>query len=186
MMYLEIYKTHPAVEQPDFATRLSACFDLQFNRAGKTTYTGYDKFNSPITREFSNDRIIVMPGDRVLVPTGIIFNIPDEFSVRIHARSGLSLKKGLVLVNSEGVIDADYVEETMVMLTNISDSHIFIENKERVAQGELVRKEHYSIAHTVLRPMAKSERNGGFGSTGTHEIVKKGPGRPKKNLDIAS
>lgn len=186
MTFLNIYKTHPDIKLPVFATSLSACFDLQFNRAGKFTYTGFDKFNGPITREFSNDRMIVMPGDRVLVPTGLIFDIPNEFSVRIHARSGLSLKKGLVLVNSEGVIDADYVEETMVMLTNISDSHIFIENLERVAQGELVRKEHYLIAETSIRPGLKTERNGGFGSTGTHEIVKKGPGRPKKNLDIAS
>ncbi len=186
MVSLKIWKTHNSIKLPMHMTQQSACFDIAFDCAGKKTYTGYDKFNGPIVREFSNNRIVVMPGDRILVPTGLIFDIEQGYSVRIHARSGLSLKKGLVLVNSEGVIDSDYVEETMVMLTNISDSHIFIENKERVAQGELVKSEQYLIVETSIRPVVKTERNGGFGSTGTHEVVKKGPGRPKKNLDIAS
>jgi hypothetical protein len=79
----------------------------------------------------------------------------------------MSLKKGLVLANAEGVIDADYVEEVFIMVTNISDNPIVIGDGERIAQGELVKNVEYLIEQTVSRPLGKSSRQGGFGSTGT-------------------
>jgi len=88
--------------------------------------------------------------------------------VRIHARSGLALKQGLVMANSQGIIDWDYVEETHIMVMNVSSENLYIHNGERIAQGELVLVHPYSIEPTEVRPNQKTSRNGGFGSTGVH------------------
>lgn len=202
MNRLNIWRTHTDVTLPRFATKGSACFDLAFQAAGKTEYKGYNAFNAPFTRVIHEGRIVLMPGDRVLVPTGYIFDIPTGYSVRIHARSGLSLKQGLILANSEAVIDSDYVEETMVMLTNVSENPQTISNGDRIAQAEMVKSEEYALWETVTRPLPKSERSGGLGSTGVTTVlykpessqvievplteqveqpVKRGRGRPRKN-----
>lgn len=200
MNRLNVYKTHPDITLPKFATQQSACFDLSFQMAGKTEYSGYNAYNAPFTRLIHEDRIVLMPGDRVLVPTGLIFDIPEGYSVRIHPRSGLSYKQGLVLANLEAVIDSDYVLETFVLLRNQSENPITINNGDRVAQGEMVKKEEYVIWETTLRPIQKTDRAGGLGSTGvgvsngvvvfnTEEVatttgpetpIKRGRGRPRK------
>jgi dUTP pyrophosphatase len=201
MTELKIYKLHPSVIIPNFATDESACFDLAFCPFGKEEYKGYNAYNKEFTRSLSTGSITIMPGDRILVPTGIIFDIPEGYSLRIHARSGLSLKNGLILANSEAVIDADYTLETMVMLTNVSDNSQVINAGDRIAQAELVVRPSYSITETWVRPMQRSNRVGGLGSTGVsidngimkidtsnlnivaqtnEQPVKRGPGRPKR------
>lgn len=170
MNRLSIYKTHPSIHIPYFATSQSACFDIAFNGAGKNTYKGYNKNNSEFERPFGQGgNIHIMPGDRIMVPTGMIFDIPEGYSVRIHARSGTSLKQGLVLVNAEGVIDADYIQETFVLLTNISENGVTINSGDRIAQAELVKKEEYAIMETTTKPYMKTTRAGGMGSTGVSE-----------------
>jgi dUTP pyrophosphatase len=167
METLKFYKTHPEAHSPIFATKQSACFDICFSSAGKSEYKGFSYQNGPITRYFYQTKgFVIMPGDRMMVPTGLILNIPEGYSVRVHARSGLSLKQGLVLANAEGVIDSDYVEELFVLMTNISDNAITINNGDRIAQGELVKAEQYILEETSDRPMTKTDRNGGMGSTG--------------------
>lgn len=166
MNRLSIYRTSPEITLPKFATKGSACFDLSFQSAGKVEYKGYNAFNAPFTRQIHDDKIVVMPGDRILVPTGYIFDIPIGYSVRIHARSGLSLKQGLVLANAEAVIDSDYIEETMVMITNLSENPLTINNGDRIAQAEMIKSEEYVLWEAFERPTQKTERAGGLGSTG--------------------
>jgi dUTP pyrophosphatase len=183
MTQLAIYKTHSDVQLPAFGTKQAACFDIAFQAHGKTEYTGYNKFNAPFTRLLSDNKIVIMPGDRVMVPTGLIFDIPEGYSVRIHPRSGLSYKQGLILANLEAVIDSDYVHETFVLLTNTSDNHQTINSGDRIAQGELIVQVKYDIVETTRVPAQKTDRVGGLGSTGVSSqepIVKRGPGRPKK------
>ena len=201
MTSLKVWKTHPSNQIPKKQTDGSACFDLQFQGHGKKEYKGFTRNNKPFTRPLNN-MIIIQPGDRVMVPTGLILDIPNGYSVRVHARSGLSLKQGLVLANAEGVIDSDYVEELMVLMWNISDNGIQINTGDRVAQAELIKDEEYSIMETAARPGVKSSRIGGMGSTGVtdngesitlnisepkipefikQEPPKRGRGRPRKN-----
>jgi dUTP pyrophosphatase len=171
MIRLNIYKTHPDVFLPRFGTKQAACFDLAYQPFGKTEYSGYNAFNAPFTRTIHpSGTIVIMPGDRVLVPTGLIFDIPEGYSIRIHARSGLSLKQGLILANSEAVIDSDYIQETMVMLTNHSENPITINMNDRVAQAELVKSEEYVLWETFDAPVQKTDRVGGLGSTGVQTI----------------
>jgi dUTP pyrophosphatase len=196
IMTLKIFKTHTDIVLPKFGTKQAACFDLAFQPNGKTEYSGYNQNNAPFTRYFSEDSITIMPGDRIMVPTGLIFDIPEGFSVRIHPRSGLSYKQGLVLANLEAVIDSDYVHETFVLLTNFSQNAQVIKKGDRIAQAELVPVISYNIIETLIAPSQKTDRIGGLGSTGLSihvtsivqneqsstvtEPVKRGRGRPKK------
>lgn len=203
MTSLKIWKTHPANQIPKKQTEGSACFDLQFQGHGKREYKGYSRLNKAFTRPMNN-MITIQPGDRIMVPTGLILDIPQGHSVRVHARSGLSLKQGLVLANAEGVIDSDYVEELMVLMWNISDNGIQINTGDRIAQAELIKDAEYAITETAARPGVKTNRVGGMGSTGISEIeagtitlnisepkipdfikqeppVKRGRGRPRKD-----
>ena len=95
METLKIWKTHPQNQIPKKATAGSACFDLQFQGHGKREYKGFSRMNKAFARPMNN-MINIQPGDRIMVPTGLILDIPDGHSVRVHARSGLSLKQGLV------------------------------------------------------------------------------------------
>lgn len=166
MTQLKIFKTNPEVVLPTFGTEQAACFDLAFQAYGKYEYAGYSGFNAPFTRYFSNGSIVLMPDDRVMVPTGLIFDIPEGYSLRIHPRSGLSYKQGIVLANMEAVIDSDYFHETFVLLTNYSKNHITICNGDRIAQAELVPQMKYDIVETSEEPTQKTDRVGGLGSTG--------------------
>ena len=66
----------------------------------------------------SDEPILLEPRERVLVPTGLIMDIPRGFSARIHTRSGMAAKKGIGLSVSQGIIDSDYVEEVFVPMVN--------------------------------------------------------------------
>lgn len=172
MLTLKMFRTHPDVKMPEHQTKDAACFDLAFQCSGKREIKGYSNKNKPVTRLCTTGALTISPGDRILVPTGIILDIPEGYSVRIHARSGLSLKQGLVLANAEGVIDSDYIDELFVLIHNISENSITIRDGDRVAQAELVKNELYQIEQTPVRPIPKSNRLGGFGSTGVATIAK--------------
>lgn len=184
MNRLNIYKTDPNIVLPKFATKQSACFDIAFQADGKSVYSGYNMYNAPFSRTLSNGDIRLMPGDRILVPTGLIFDIPAGYSLRIHARSGLSYKQGLVLANQEAVIDSDYIQETFILLTNTTQVDQTIFHGDRIAQAELVKQEEYVLWEIMEAPTQKTDRTGGLGSTGvaleTVEQIKRGRGRPKK------
>lgn len=169
METLKIWRTHPLIKLPAKQTEQSACFDLSFQGHGHNNYTGYTRMNKEFKRVMNN-MIMITPGERVMVPTGISMDIPKGYSVRIHPRSGLSLKQGLVLANGEGVVDSDYVEEVMILVHNISDNNIEIRSGDRIAQAELVKDVEYSIEETSVRPGVKTSRMGGMGSTGIASV----------------
>ena len=151
MTQLKIWRTHSSNQIPKKQTAGSACFDLQFQGHGKGTYKGYTRMNKPFERPM-NHQVVVQPGDRIMVPTGLILDIPEGHSVRVHARSGMSLKQGLVLANAEGVIDSDYVEELMVLVHNISDNALTIKTGDRIAQAELIKDAEYEVIESAVRP----------------------------------
>lgn len=183
-MKLGYYKVDRNAPDLIFATKESACFDLSFNPGDSAAVTGYAPSNAKITRLLNHERVLdVMPGERLLVPTGLILDIPTGYSVRVHARSGMALKQGIILANSEGVIDSDYVEMLYIMVLNISTNKISIRPGDRIAQAEMIPVLSYSTEEVMLRPSVRTDRIGGLGSTGiTSEApVKRGPGRPRKD-----
>ncbi len=110
--------------------------------------------------------IILNPGERVIVPTGIAIALESNVYVAyIYARSGLAVKNGVTLSNCVGVIDSDYRGEIKVGLINLSDKQYTIANGERIAQM-VISPVIIPSVHEVDE-LDETERNdGGFGSTG--------------------
>lgn len=165
---LKVYKTHQSAYVPKLATAGSACFDVHASLIPGDKVKCY-RFGEPAQDSLAVNAfgsITIEPGMRTLVPLNLIFDIPDGFSLRVHPRSGVSLKQGLTLFNCEGVIDNDYVDPCFVTLYNISGIDQIIADGDRIAQAELVRSEVYTIQETTEKPAQKTERSGGFGSTG--------------------
>ena len=173
MTQLKYYKLHNEVISPKFATDGSACFDICAYLDKSVTVYRMDNYKeklNPETIQWSDIeelQLSIAPADRVLVPTGLVFDIPEGYSVRLHPRSSISLKRGLVMPNGEGIIDSDYYHETFVMLYNSSSDEVRIKHGERIAQGELIKTLDYSLEECIIVPEQKTNRVGGFGSTGT-------------------
>lgn len=167
MFSLEFYKVHKDIPLPKFGTLESACFDLAFSRKCKETYQVYNKWNVNTERYFNGfDEVVIYPYERVMVPTGLIMNIPKGYSVRIHPRSGLSLKSGLALANQEGVIDSDFTDEVFILLQSFTENPQIIREGDRIAQGEMVQSVIYNITERLNKPKQRGDRKGGYGSTG--------------------
>ena len=163
---LKVYKSNPSAIIPSFATEQSACFDLCACITGQRIKC-YTRMNEPVELDCI-DKVEIPAEFRALIPTGLIFDIPEGHSVRIYPRSGLSFKMGLVTQNCEGIVDSDYVEECFILIKNDSLTRISIPHGMRIAQGELVRNHDYLIMESLERPQKRTTRNGGFGSTGVN------------------
>ena len=154
---------------PHYATEGSACFDLHACLDGILKYkVRQDTVNRELERPLKNGALQIFNMERVLVPTGLIFDIPEGYSVRLHSRSGLAWKEGLYLTNCEGIIDSDYVDPIFVMMTSISQSPKVINNGDRICQAELVEKVYHSLTEIKEPPVQKTERDGGFGLSLIH------------------
>jgi len=130
---------------PAYATALSAGMDLLAAVAGP---------------------VLLAPGARALIPTGIAIALPPGFEAQVRPRSGLALKNGVTVLNSPGTIDADYRGEVGVILSNQSDLAFTIERGMRIAQMVIAR--HERAAWVEVDNLDETARGaGGFGSTGT-------------------
>ncbi|MET4001459.1 dUTP pyrophosphatase [Arthrobacter sp. UYCu511] len=110
--------------------------------------------------------LVLAPGERVLVPTGVSIALPFGFVALIHPRSGLAAKHGLTIVNSPGTVDAGYRGEISVTLLNTDAHHsISLSRGDRIAQMVIQRVE--TAQFIAVNELADSVRGtGGFGSTG--------------------
>ena len=113
-----------------------------------------------------NEPIVLKPGDRTLVPTGLIMEIPDGFEGQVRPRSGLAFKHGVTCLNTPGTIDSDYRGEVMVLLINHGEQAFKIEHGMRIAQMVIAPVTRMEVMETSLA--SETERgSGGFGSTVT-------------------
>ncbi len=111
--------------------------------------------------------VVIPPGGRALIPTGVFLEIPQGYEVQVRPRSGLAFKKGITVLNSPGTIDADYRGEVGVLLVNLGSEPWECTDGERIAQ--LVTA---PVARSIFAPAASlsatARGEGGYGSTGTH------------------
>ena len=111
------------------------------------------------------ESMVVKPGERVLIPTGIAMEIPQGFEIQVRPRSGLSFKTGLLVVNSPGTIDADYRGEVKIIMGNLGHQDEVISHGDRVAQ--VVLAPLIQACFEVTEELSQTVRgSGGFGSTG--------------------
>ena len=154
---------HPDVAPPTRATRGAAGYDVRawlrdasvrVARRGveETVMTGPD------------GRLELQPGDTALVPLGFRARLPEGYEAQLRVRSSIAFRKGLVLPNAPGTIDADYPDEWLAMMKNDSGSIVIIEHGERIAQVVLNRYE--VLEWSEGRVGVSTDRVGGVGSTG--------------------
>ncbi|MFC0244068.1 dUTP diphosphatase [Falsochrobactrum ovis] len=109
--------------------------------------------------------IVLLPGRRTLVPTGLIFEIPTGLEVQIRPRSGLAFKHGITCLNTPGTIDSDFRGEIKVLLINLGDEDFRIQRGMRIAQAVVSPVLQVNIE--VRSEISETSRGaGGFGSTG--------------------
>jgi dUTP pyrophosphatase len=105
------------------------------------------------------------PGERALIPTGLILELPAGFEAQVRPRSGLALSHGITVLNSPGTVDSDYRGEVKVLLVNLGERPFTVARGERIAQLVAARSERVTL---IEAPAASPTRrgSGGFGSTG--------------------
>lgn len=112
-----------------------------------------------------NEPLILKVGKRLLVPTGLVMEIPKGHEGQIRPRSGLAYKNGITCLNTPGTIDADYRGEVMVLLINHGEKTFKIERGMRIAQMVIAPVMQVEITESSLA--SETDRgSGGFGSTG--------------------
>lgn len=114
----------------------------------------------------AGEPVVLGPGERALVPTGLCMEMPSGYEAQIRPRSGLALKHGLTVLNAPGTIDADYRGEVMVLLANLGDAPYEISRGTRIAQ--IIVQPVVRVMIEVVAELNQTDRgDGGFGSTGS-------------------
>jgi dUTP pyrophosphatase len=141
-MKLKIKKLNPEAIIPAYQTKEAAGFDLH-----------------------SIENVILKPGERKLIGTGLAFEIEYGYEVQIRPRSGLAYKHGITVLNSPGTIDSDYRGEIKVLLINHSNEEFEIKKGDRIAQAVVAPVIQAEIVE--VEELSSTKRGeGGFGSTG--------------------
>ncbi|MDD3370704.1 MAG: dUTP diphosphatase [Alphaproteobacteria bacterium] len=109
--------------------------------------------------------VVLAPGERKLIPTGLSIALPEGYEAQVRPRSGLALKNGIAVLNSPGTIDADYRGEVQIILANLSDQPFTITRGMRIAQ--MVVAQYSTVSWQKVDALPETRRgSGGFGSTG--------------------
>lgn len=147
-------------ELPKYAHKGDAGFDLRANieEIENSNYL----FN---TIKFSDTTIIVNPGGRALIPTGLYMAIPEGYELQIRPRSGLALKHGITVLNTPGTIDAVYRGNIGVVLINHGTEPFIVEHGDRIAQGVLNKVEEANLVE--VDSLDETDRaDSGYGKSG--------------------
>ena len=145
-MKINIKKTKEDVKMPIYGTKGAACFDL-----------------------YSYADVAVYPGYTIILPTGLIFEIPEGYELQIRPRSGVTINTPIRIANSPGTIDSDYRGEVGIIVSNFSNGDhrvpYLIKKGDRIAQGIITPVIRATFQE--VEELSQTERNnGGFGSTG--------------------
>ena len=136
---------------------------------GLPTYASAGAAGADLRANLPNRGTVVLePGARALVPTGLRMAIPDGFEVQVRPRSGLALKHGITLSNAPGTIDSDYRGPLGVIVMNAGQETFEIVHGDRIAQ--MVVAPVLRAGFVVVEDLSDTQRgSGGFGSTGVSE-----------------
>jgi dUTP pyrophosphatase len=143
------FKNESTNPDPEYATAGSSGFDLRAN--------------------LEDTPMKIYQGERAMVPTGLFFELPENFEIQVRPRSGLAAKNGVTVLNTPGTVDADYRGEIKVILINLGEQPFEIFHGDRIAQAVVasVTAKNIINLNRVTEISENTERgSGGFGSTG--------------------
>ena len=109
--------------------------------------------------------LVLAPGERAAVPTGIAIALPEGYEAQVRPRSGLALRHGVTVLNSPGTVDADYRGEIQIILANLGREPVTIARGQRIAQLVVAPVQRVLWQETEVLPESRRGA-GGFGSTG--------------------
>ena len=139
--------------------RLPAALDLPLPAPGSPGSAGFD------LRAAVEEEVVIRPGERLLIPTGLVLEIPRGWEGQVRPRSGLALRHGIGILNAPGTIDSDYRGEVGVILVNLGESPFPVKRGDRIAQLVIARTE--AVEWDEAESLEDTGRgSGGFGSTG--------------------
>ena len=117
---------------------------------------------------FSNEETILNPKEWALIKTGFSMELPSGYEAQIRSKSGLSLKSGIIVLNSPGTVDENYRGEVGVIIMNVSNAPYHIEKHQKIAQMVINKVEHLKMVE--VEEMSTTTRGAGsFGSTGLNK-----------------
>ena len=117
---------------------------------------------------FSNEELTIQPREWCLVKTGFSMELPTGYEAQVRSKSGLSLKSGIIVLNSPGTVDENYRGEVGVIVMNVSKVPYHVEKKQKIAQMVINKVEHLECVE--VEEISSSQRGeGGFGSTGLNK-----------------
>lgn len=158
---------------PKYETALSAGMDLRASfhsvEDGETKFVKVkrsDGSSEEVDGSYA-ETVILNPGDRALIPTGIILGLPEGYEAQIRPRSGLAWKYGITVLNSPGTIDADFRNCVGVLLINEGSQPFEVKHGERIAQMVIVKCEQVGLEVVSNKvELGGADRGGGWGHTG--------------------
>jgi dUTP pyrophosphatase len=172
-MKVRVHPLRDSIPLPRFATEGSACFDLRadinfenrvevcdFHRDGPSYYSAHIE-----RHEGGWAGITMHPNRYYKIPTGLSFEIPQGFALRIYIRSSAAYGRGMRLINSVAIIDSDYRDEVFLLMA-CDKPYSKLTSGERIAQGEIYRLESFNFEYTPIALTRLHSRAGGIGSTG--------------------
>jgi dUTP pyrophosphatase len=142
---LEYVNENSEIKEPEYAYETDSGFDLR-----------------------STEEVWVQANDRKLIPTGLRFNIPDGYEIQVRSKSGLALNQGLMVLNSPGTIDKNYMGEIKVIIFNTTNERVKIEKNQKIAQAVLCPVVSGKWVDLIkVKELGQTDRSDkGFGSTG--------------------
>jgi len=142
---LEYVNENSEIKEPEYAYETDSGFDLR-----------------------STEEVWVQANDRKLIPTGLRFNIPDGYEIQVRSKSGLALNQGLMVLNSPGTIDKNYMGEIKVIIFNTTNERVKIEKGQKIAQAVLCPVVSGKWVDLIkVKELGQTDRSDkGFGSTG--------------------
>ncbi len=154
---------HDGVTAPHRATAGAAGYDVRAYLLGRSVRMWRDgaELSEPAK---ANGTIALEPNDVALVPLGFRARLPEGYEAQVRLRSSIAFRRGLMLPNAPGTIDADYPDEWLVMMRNVSATRVTIEHGERIAQ--IILHRYATLEWSTGVVTRSTDRRGGIGSTG--------------------
>ena len=151
------------VTAPSRATTGAAGYDVRAYLLGRSVRVWRDA-SEVLQSTDASGALALEPDDIALVPLGFRARLPEGYEAQVRLRSSIAFRRGLILPNAPGTIDADYPDEWLVMVRNVSSTRVIIEHGERIAQ--IILHRYATLAWSTGVVSRSTDRRGGIGSTG--------------------